>query len=596
MKKHNIFKVVLLVVSFVWLLAAIFLPDANWANLVKVTLTLTELFLIMFSVKEKHNVVKVVLITTLVFLLLTWILPAAYYSGGYNDQGRTQMGLFDLFNYPITALSYFGYLSLFVLAVGGFYGVLYKIPAYRSFLDKVVALVKGKEPIVLSVIMVLLAVITSVCGLQFGLIIFFPMLASIVLLMGYDKIVAALTLVGSTMVGVVGTTYGYTNVSILYSTLALDITDNILVKFVILLVGLILLIFNTLMYARSAKVARTTLTAEKKVIKTEEVEESIEKNVEKVVEKVEVAKKVARGSEKKTKTSNKNNNGKGKKTSKSSKKDNKAAAKGEDVIVVKESLIDDSLEKYVPIVVDSKHRIWPIIVGFVLLLVIMILGFIPWYSVFEVETFKNASDAVMSFELFEFKLFGKLLGTFSSFGDWGVIDMILVMAFVGSILVYIYRIDIDDVFDGFANGVKKALAPAFLIFLVYTCLVITTYHPFQTAIYEAIYNLTDGFNVVTTSIVGLLTGLFNSDAAYAFQAATPHFVGVVTNIDVYPIAAILFQSMYGVSMLIAPTSLVLVVALSYLGVSFKQWLNAVWKLLVELLIVLLIVFTILVLI
>ena len=70
----------------------------------------------------------------LVFLLLSWILPAAYYSGQYVDQGRVQMGLFDLFNYPLTALSYFGYIALFIILVGGFYGILYKIPAYRTFL------------------------------------------------------------------------------------------------------------------------------------------------------------------------------------------------------------------------------------------------------------------------------------------------------------------------------------------------------------------------------------------------------------------------------------------------------------------------------
>ena len=76
----------------------------------------------------------------------------------------------------------------------------------------------------------------------------------------------------------------------------------------------------------------------------------------------------------------------------------------------------------------------------------------------------------------------------------------------------------------------------------------------------------------------------------------PHFAGVVTNTDVYPIAAILFQSIYGVSMLVAPTSVVLIVVLNYLGISFKQWFKAVWKLLVELFVVLLIVFTILILI
>ena len=112
---------------------------------------------------KKHNIFKVVLITLLIFMLLTWILPAAYYSGGYVDEGRVQMGLFDLFNYPITAISYLGYIAAFVLIVGGFYGVLNKIGAYRTMLDKLVSLFKGKEVVILSVIMVLIAILTSVC-------------------------------------------------------------------------------------------------------------------------------------------------------------------------------------------------------------------------------------------------------------------------------------------------------------------------------------------------------------------------------------------------------------------------------------------------
>ena len=116
---------------------------------------------------KKHNTVKVVLLTLLVFVVLTWIIPAAFYSGEYVDQGRIQIGLFDLFNYPMTTLSYFGYISLFVMVVGGFYGILHIIPAYRSFLDKIVGICKGKEKIALSVIVVLLAIITSICGTQF---------------------------------------------------------------------------------------------------------------------------------------------------------------------------------------------------------------------------------------------------------------------------------------------------------------------------------------------------------------------------------------------------------------------------------------------
>lgn len=159
--------------------------------------------------EKKHNVVKVVLVTLLVFLLLSWILPAAYFQTSYVEQGRVQMGLFDIFNYPATAISYFGYIAVFILVVGGFYGILNRIGAYRKMLDKLSTLFKKHGKLVISIMMVLLAVITSICGLQLGLIIFFPFIISIILLMGYDKIVAALTVVGSTMIGIAGTTFAY---------------------------------------------------------------------------------------------------------------------------------------------------------------------------------------------------------------------------------------------------------------------------------------------------------------------------------------------------------------------------------------------------
>ena len=73
---------------------------------------------------KRNNALKVVLITMVVLMLLTWILPAAYFQESFVDQGRVQMGLFDLFNYPITTLSYFGFIAVYVLVIGGFYAIL----------------------------------------------------------------------------------------------------------------------------------------------------------------------------------------------------------------------------------------------------------------------------------------------------------------------------------------------------------------------------------------------------------------------------------------------------------------------------------------
>ena len=50
--------------------------------------------------------------------------------------------------------------------------------------------------------------------------------------------------------------------------------------------------------------------------------------------------------------------------------------------------------------------------------------------------------------------------------------------------------------------------------------------------------------------------------------------------------------MYGFTMLFAPTSLVLMLTLSYLDINYSKWLKNIWKLLLEFLVVILIVLAI----
>lgn len=620
MKKHNAIKVVLALVTLALLGFAIFAPAKNWANIVMIGLALVDMFLWISCLNEKQNTLKIVLVTMLVFAILTWMIPAAIYSGEFIDQGRIQIGLFDLFNYSLTTIQYFVYIPIYILVVGGFYGILHSIPAYRSFLDKTVAIFKGKEIIFISTIMVLLAVATSVCGIQLVLLAFFPFLASIILLMGFDKIVVALTLVGSTMLGVAGTTYGYANVGLLNSVLELDFSSNLVVKFVILVAGLVLLIYNTIVYNSKRKtVANNVLAASKTVVKTEDTKAESKDKVEEISKPAKTVKSKKTASTKsevkktsgtktratkstasKTKTGTKNKKSTAKSTgtkktsAKSSRKDIKAATKGDDVIVVKESLIDDSIEEFVPTVVNSKHSVWPIALTLFLLFVLVILAFTPWDAVFNLDIFANASDKVKNFELFNFPIFAKLLGDFSSFGEWSVIELSLVLFVISLLLVVIYGIKISDAVDGFVKGLKKAVVPATIVFIIYTILVLVVYNPFQLTVYKSILGLTKGFNIVTTSIVAILAGLFNGDVVYAFQSVLPYFISVVTDTKLYPVVGIIFQSLYGVSMLILPTSLILTVVLSYLGVSYKEWFKSIWKLLAELLIVLLLVFTLLI--
>lgn len=600
MKKHNISTIVLLIVTLL-MLVSWFLPDADWAYIVKLVLWVAEFVLVLIAIRDKSTSLKVVLISTLALMLLTWILPAAYYSSGqYIDQGHQQMGLFDLFNYPVTALSYFGYIAFFVLAIGAFYGILNKIPAYRTFLDKFVSKVRGTEKFVLVIIILLLAVLTSIGGMQLALLALFPMLVSIILLMGFDKMVAAMSLVGSVMIGMAGSTYAYGNTNIILTILSIDLTSEMITKVVILVLGLVLLIANIMLYIKKTDSVTKVITKDSKK-NMEKEDKKLEVKETKVVkeEKTTKSTKATKATSKSNKGSKSNSkNGTKKNTKSSSRKNIKAAVKDEEVIVVKEAVNGgDAVTKLVPSEVSTQHNIWPFSLMFILFFVLLVLAYLPWVNGFGVNAFTDATKAVSEFELFGFPIFGKLLGTINSFGNWTVVDMLLPMAIIILFLALVYKVKVQDVLDGALAGIKKALPLGLIVVLLYACLVIVTYHPFQLVIYKTLLGVIDKFGFVgalMSSLCAMLASIFNVDPSYTFQSVLLYLASVVTDSTVYPVIGVIFQAMYGFTMLFAPTSVILMVVLSYLDIPYTKWIKTIWKLLLEILAVLLIVFILLV--
>ena len=464
---------------------------------------------------KKHNALKIVVITLLLFVLLTWILPCATYQTEYTEIGRYQVGLFDLLSYQSTVFGYFGYVALFVLVVGGFYGVLYKTGAYRKLLDSLCKKFKGKEVICLIIIMALFAILTSFAGLQLALLMLFPFVISLVLMMGYNKSAAVAITAGSVAVGLMGTTFAYNTTQILQQYLSVELTDLIWAKIILLVLGIVLLSLFVFKFGKK---------------------ESTKKCEDK--------------------------------------------------------------EDFIPLEVKSKEkkRVWPLVVILDLILLVTILGFISWNGAFEITLFDDVTTAVTEFELFGFPIFGKLLGAVQAFGYWTLVDLITLMLIAIVIIKFVYKIKWDEVFDGFAKGAKKALLPALLVVLIYTCLVLTTYDPYQLVIYKFILGLTKGFNIFTTGLVILISSIFNGDPLYAFYSVLPYFVSVVTDTNNYQLIALIFQAIYGIVTLVAPTSIPLMLTLAYTKVPYGSWLKYIWKLLVALLVVVFIIFTVILLI
>ena len=153
---------------------------------------------------KKHNILKVVLFSLLAVVVLTWIFPTSTFSTTLTVGKRAQMGIFDIFSYFGQGFQYFYQILIYALIVGGFYGVLSKIEAYRKLLDKIVDSFKGREILFISIVTIIFALLAGGVGLSYILIFLFPFVISILLLMGFDKLLAATVTVGSVLVGVMG--------------------------------------------------------------------------------------------------------------------------------------------------------------------------------------------------------------------------------------------------------------------------------------------------------------------------------------------------------------------------------------------------------
>lgn len=569
MEKNKIIRIILAIVSIIAVLVLECVSASKFV-LAKSILLFLNFILVLTLVKgEKHNALRMLIVTLLYFGLFSWFLPAAEFQSEFATKGFSQIGLFDLLsNYFSTSIQYFGTFALFVLVVGGFYGVLHMIPGYRSLLDKIVSGLEGNEKLFICVVIILTAVITSVCGMQLGLLIFFPLLASIILLLGYDKITVALTLVGSTMVGIMGTTIASTNISYLVQYLAgteesVSFNTALGTRTAILLLGIVLLVIATFRYMKKSATVKGSVAA--KTTETPVIIKEI-KAEDKVVKKT--TKKV-------TKKTTKNGN----------KKANRAMAVERDVIAGDTA----GSNVLIPKEVSGKHSTLPIVIAFAVIFVIFVLAFIPWSTTLGINWFDTATKnftEFKDFQLFEFALFGKILGNTNAFGAWAITDIVPLLLLTCLFLGLVYRIKFADLLDGFFRGVKKAIIPAAIVILVYVGLVIVTFHGYQLSIYDSVLGLAHGhYNVlgqILTAIVTMLAGLFNSDPTYVFNAVVPYFTSIFQDAAVYDRVMVLMQSMYGLVQLLAPTSLILVIVLSTLNVSFKEWLKNTWLLLVVL--------------
>lgn len=463
---------------------------------------------------KKHGLLKILGILLLLVVIVSFILT------GRSDT-KDFIGLGDVAINGLRTIYYFFYIAVFVLFIGGFYGVLNKVPAYKKLLDNIVKKVKplGKKFIFVTIL--IFAVIASLTGITLPLLIFVPFIISIVLLLGYDKLVAITSTVVSIMVGYIGGVFvtlfdPNTYSMITYETFVGTESQfsNVFPKLLLLFAGITLLIYFVNNHIKSVE----------------------------------------------------------------SKK-------------VKYELEDDRELQINEVTSDYKTiRTWPLIVVLALLLIILVLGLIPWNNLFGITIFTEFHTWLMELSIKDFAIIPSIISAdLAAFGEWysmgdsfTYIMISLILLVFTLVIALLGRVKLNDTIDGFFEGMKKMLPTSVLMMLAFTVLMCA----YMNGFFEGIVSSYGKFNYGISSLLVFLGCLLNVDMYYIVGGVFSPILNLITDESVYSSVAILFQGIYGIFSVVGPTSLILIFALSYMNVPYTTWLKYIWRFILGLIILL----------
>ena len=223
-------------------------------------------------------------------------------------------------------------------------------------------------------------------------------------------------------------------------------------------------------------------------------------------------------------------------------------------------------------------------IAFDVILVLIILGTIPWKTYFGFEGFESLHTTITEFKVFDVSLFNVIFGkTLEAFGAWTGYSLILLTLTASVVLGLIFKLKINGTLEAIANGIKKALPYALILIFANLILVAVYNSGFFTTVINSIGGMKDSILSGTTS--SALSAVAYPDYSYASQFTLSTLSTVISNTDLKVILAVIFQLIYSLVLLISPTSIVMLMALKYEDIRYKDWIKYIYKFFLALLII-----------
>ena len=229
---------------------------------------------------------------TILFVLIavmaafTWVLPAGQYEraanaalgkdapvpGTYQLVEAAHQGVVDVMMAPIngfysqaSGMANAIDVSLFVLIIGGFLGVVNATGSINTGIERVMVRMKGREKWMIPVLMLLFAIGGTTYGMAEETLAFYVLLIPLMIAVGYDALTGVAVIMVGAGVGVLGSTINPFSTAIASNAAGIPFTQGLGLRLAILALAWLIGVFYVMRYAeRVRKDPSKSLVAELK--------------------------------------------------------------------------------------------------------------------------------------------------------------------------------------------------------------------------------------------------------------------------------------------------------------------------------------------
>lgn len=201
------------------------------------------------------------LILTCIVAIFTHIIPAGQYQyengvpieGTYQTVAANPQGLWDIMAAPIKGFGSALEVALFVLVLGGCLGILFKTQAIDAGLAKIATTLKGREKLMIPILMTICSIGGASYGMAEETIAFYPLVIPILLAAGYDVVTGIMTIFLGAGMGILGGIVNPFSTGVASSLAGISLADGMIYRLILLISVLTFAIIFVMRYAEKVK-------------------------------------------------------------------------------------------------------------------------------------------------------------------------------------------------------------------------------------------------------------------------------------------------------------------------------------------------------